>query len=60
MTVQKKKAQWIRRLRDLRISDTDKQAADVEYAAGFAITCERKQVDPLDLVKLANTLELKL
>jgi hypothetical protein len=60
VTVQKKKAQWIRRLRNLRISNTDKQAVDAEYAAGFASTCEREQVDPIDLVKLANTLELKL
>lgn len=55
-----KQAQWIRRLRNLRINSTDKQAADLEYAAGFVATCEKEQVDPVDLLKLANTLELNL
>ena len=48
------KAVTLRNLRK-KASDTTK-----EYSEGFAKACEDKNVDPLKLVKLAETLELHL
>lgn len=59
MTVQKQN-EWIRRLGNLRTKGEIKQAVDLEYARGFVTTCVEKSADPYRLLKLANTLELKL
>ncbi len=55
-----KQAEWTHRLGNLCVGTQPKEATELEYAHGFVQVCAEKQADPYDLLKLANTLELKL
>jgi len=50
----------MQKLANLKIKKAIDIDQDVEYSKGFENKCTERNVDPLRVIEIANTLELKL
>ena len=50
----------IQKLAKLKVKKTIDIDSDVQYSNGFENKCAERDVDPLRVIEIANTLELKL